>query len=201
MTNATSHLVWLALWKRTCSPKVEWRTTLAQNVVSHLVNQDTWGAVWSLTLGRKYTNFQNDSFGLAEHLKNAKGATSLQSQNQAFPNICSPTVERGIITVKSVGVHSAEQGIWKGTCYLTVVRSHTSAHYVIMHVPTLYVITLKHISYKSQINLKTRTFWSPKLEKMNAMYCITLTFIFCTIQCYVFSNIGWESLAMYQNRS
>ena len=62
-------------------------------------------------LRRKYTNFQNDSFGLAEHLKNAKGAASLQSQNQAFPNICSPTVERGIITVKSVGVHSAEQGI------------------------------------------------------------------------------------------
>ena len=129
----------LALWKRTCSLIVDWRSTLAQNVVIHLVNQDTWGAVWSLTLGRKYTNFQNDSFGLAEHLKNAKGATSLQSQNQAFPNICSPTVERGIITVKSVGVHSAEQGIWKGTCYLTVVRRHTSAHNVIMHVPTLYV--------------------------------------------------------------
>ena len=50
MSNATSHLVWLALWKRTCSPKVEWRTTLAQNVVSHLVNQDSWGANWSVII-------------------------------------------------------------------------------------------------------------------------------------------------------
>ena len=50
VSNATSHLVWLALWKRTCSPIVEWRTTLAQNVVSHLVNQDSWGATWSVII-------------------------------------------------------------------------------------------------------------------------------------------------------
>jgi len=33
MSNATSHLVWLALRKHTCSPIVEWRTTLAQNFI------------------------------------------------------------------------------------------------------------------------------------------------------------------------
>ena len=62
----------LALWKRTCSLIVDWRSTLAQNVVIHLVNQDTWGAIWSPTLGRKYTNVQNYSFGLAEHLQRQK---------------------------------------------------------------------------------------------------------------------------------
>ena len=54
-----SHLVCLALWKSICSPIVEWRTTIAQNVVSHLVNQENWRATWSPTLGRKYTNVQN----------------------------------------------------------------------------------------------------------------------------------------------
>ena len=40
---------------------------------------------------------------------NANGATSLQSQNEILPDMCSPTVERSHITVKSAEAHSAEQ--------------------------------------------------------------------------------------------
>ena len=75
------------------------------------------------TVGRNHTNAHNVRVHkqallevTSKHIPqknqiNTNGATSLQSQNQAFPNICLPTVERGLITVKSAGVHSAEQGI------------------------------------------------------------------------------------------
>ena len=49
-----------------CSPTVEWKLTLAQNVRRHLVKQDHWGCTWSPTLGRKYTNVQNVEVRLVE---------------------------------------------------------------------------------------------------------------------------------------
>ena len=40
VSNSTSHLVKLHIWKRTCSPTVELKLTLTQNVRRHLVEQD-----------------------------------------------------------------------------------------------------------------------------------------------------------------
>ena len=42
---------------------------------------------------------------------NANGASTPQSQNQISADICSPTVERGHITVKSVVGHLPKQEI------------------------------------------------------------------------------------------
>ena len=58
----------------------------------------------------------------------------LQSQNHSLPNICSPTVEKSHITVKSAGAHSAKQDIWKGTSAFTLEKNLTSAHIAITQV-------------------------------------------------------------------
>lgn len=130
-------------------------------MVSHLVSQDTWGATWSLTLGKKDTNVQNAVNHLvllsakkkaqtyhsgekrshnaimrvhkrallditSKHIPqkskiNANSATDLQSQNQACPKIW-------YHYCKACESLFSRAGIWKGTCYPTVVRSHRSAH-------------------------------------------------------------------------
>ena len=66
VSNTRSHLPMLLIWKRTCSPTVEWRFTIAQNVRSLLVKQGRWGGTWSPTLGRKYTNVQNAEIHLVK---------------------------------------------------------------------------------------------------------------------------------------
>ena len=48
--------------------------------------------------------------------------------------MCSPTVERSNITVKSAGVHSAERNIWKPTSAFTLKKNHTSAYDAVTQV-------------------------------------------------------------------
>ena len=48
--------------------------------------------------------------------------------------MCSPTVERSHIAVKSVGPHSLKQEIWKPTSAFTLEKSLISAHNVISQV-------------------------------------------------------------------
>ena len=50
--------------------------------------------------------------------------------------MCSATVERSHITVKSAGAHSAMQEISKGTSAFTLEKNLTSAHIAITHVLT-----------------------------------------------------------------
>ena len=57
---------------------------------------------------------------------NANGASTPQSQNQISADICSP-VERGHITVKSVGGHLPKQEIWKRTSAFTLEKKFSSA--------------------------------------------------------------------------
>ena len=58
---------------------------------------------------------------------NANGASTPQSQNQISADICSPTVERGHITVKSVVGHLPKQEIWKRTSAFTLEKKFSSA--------------------------------------------------------------------------
>ena len=58
---------------------------------------------------------------------NANGASTPQSQNQISAGICSPTVERGHITVKSVVGHLPKQEIWKRTSAFTLEKKFSSA--------------------------------------------------------------------------
>ena len=48
--------------------------------------------------------------------------------------MCSPTVERSHITVKSAGAHSAEQELWKPTFASTLEKSHLNARNVVSPV-------------------------------------------------------------------
>ena len=178
MSNATSHLVKLHIWKRTCSLLTH------SGVKAHTCSEckKAFSEAGSLRLhmithtGEKVHKCAEcgGSFGRAGNLKshiltqkkrrhtsthnaimrvqkqeiledtwkhipyksqmNANGASTPQSQNQISADICSPTVERGHITVKSVVGHLPKHEILKRTSAFTLGQNHTSVHDAVTQV-------------------------------------------------------------------
>ena len=67
--------------------------------------------------------------------RNANGTTFLQSYNRNLHNICSSTLERRHINVRSADAHTAE-----GTSAFTLENSHTSTHNAFSQVPILVIL-------------------------------------------------------------
>ena len=67
--------------------------------------------------------------------RNANGTTFLQSYNRNLPNICSSTLERRHINIRSADAHTAE-----GTSGFTLENSHTSTHNAFSQVPILVIL-------------------------------------------------------------
>ena len=117
-TNVKNAEIYLETWKGTCSPTVG----RSHNAVMHVLVQAL------LELTSKHTPLKSQI--------NANGATTLQLQSHILPNMCSPTVERSHITVKSAEVHSEKQELWKLTSAFTLEKNHFSAHNAVSQVLT-----------------------------------------------------------------
>ena len=146
--NVRSPLVKQETWRRTCWPTQGRKYTNVQNVEIHFIDVETWNSTCSSTVGRSHTSAHNaiihqhiqvPSEFTSKHIlyksrNNANRACILQSQNRILQNICSSTLERSHITVKSVGDHSPRQDIWKGTSQFTPEKNHKDAHIVVTQV-------------------------------------------------------------------